>query len=128
MASLPALGESPASLPLSWCEEAATVPLYPAGQLTGLLLDGEKETTYTYTLPQSLQAPLEAGQPVGTMEIYHGGRLLGTVELCTDRAYPYSAKLYWQERLAPYHTHIALGGACLMAAIVFVPLALRRRA
>lgn len=77
-----------ASLPVRYCAEVSSVPVYPQGQITALL--DQNAVRYTLNLTQqSLIAPVQAGQTVGTAAVLVNGVEVGTVDLVvkTDCAY-----------------------------------------
>jgi hypothetical protein len=37
--------------------------------------------TYEYALPESVEAPIEKGEKIGTLDLYHSGEIIGSVPL-----------------------------------------------
>ena len=81
-APLPTLPERPLALAVKGSAEDS-VPLdYSALPQTVLLpREGTAALTAQACLPQQLEAPVEKGQTVGTVQVYHGETLLGEYEV-----------------------------------------------
>lgn len=125
--SLPAMDEPLASLPVQYCQESDSVSLYAAEPLQNLLLDGEATPEIRLSLPDSLTAPVQNGQVVGTAEIWQGEDLLGKVDLMAGTDCAYSARLYWQARLTPYLPWLAASAALLVLILIILLALLRAR-
>ena len=88
-----------ATLPADDCKEAGTVDVYPSGSIT-TLLDGS--TAYTLTLPERLQAPLTAGQTVGSAGVVVNHETVGTVDLIVRDARAYSWTLHLKNQITSW--------------------------
>lgn len=107
-----------ASVPVKWCAESETVSLYAASTLTTLQCSGSQVEVVTEEVPQTLEAPVEAGQTAGRAVVYVDGEAVGTVELVTGSACERSAWLYYKERLAPF-APVFIGAALVLALLFF---------
>lgn len=103
-----------ASVPVKWCAESETVSLYAASTLTTLQCADSAVEVVAEELPQTLEAPVEAGQTAGRAAVYVDGERVGTVELVTGSACRRSGWLYYKEQLAPF-APVLIGAAVLLA-------------
>lgn len=107
-----------ASVPVKWCAESETVSIYAASPLTTLQCSGIQVEVVTEDVPQTLEAPVEAGQTAGRAVVYVDGEAVGTVELVTGSACERSAWLYYKEQLAPF-APVFIGAALVLALLLF---------
>lgn len=111
-----------ASVPVKWCAESETVSLYAASTLTTLQCADSTVEVVAEELPQTLEAPVEAGQAAGRAAVYVDGERVGMVELVTGSACRRSAWLYYKEQLAPF-APVLIGAAVLLALAVLLAAA-----
>ncbi len=111
-----------ASVPVKWCAESETVSLYAASTLTTLQCADSTVEVVAEELPQTLEAPVEAGQAAGRAAVYVDGERVGTVELVTGSACRRSGWLYYKEQLAPF-APVLIGAAVLLALAVLLAAA-----
>ena len=111
-----------ASVPVKWCAESETVSLYAASTLTTLQCADSAVEVVAEELPQTLEAPVEAGQTAGRAAVYVDGERVGTVELVTGSACRRSGWLYYKEQLAPF-APVLIGAAVLLALAVLLAAA-----
>lgn len=111
-----------ASVPVKWCAESETVSLYAASTLTTLQCADSAVEVVAEELPQTLEAPVEAGQTAGRAAVYVDGERVGTVELVTGSACRRSGWLYYREQLAPF-APVLIGAAVLLALAVLLAAA-----
>lgn len=65
-----------------YSSERDTLPVYPTDDLKTILPnDGDYRLEYVFDLPQSVEAPVAAGDVLGTVTLILQGERLGTVEL-----------------------------------------------
>ena len=124
-AELPSRETPVAQLPLAWCREAEAAGLYAAASLPVLQTGSSRVEVLPGGLPARLEAPLAAGQKIGTAQVLVDGELIGIVDLVTLQAFERSAWLYYSELLAPWRLPAALALLGL-AAVVLAALRLRR--
>ncbi len=111
-----------ASVPVKWCAESETVSLYAASTLTTLQCADSAVEVVAEELPQTLEAPVEAGQAAGRAAVYVDGERVGTVELVTGSACRRSGWLYYKEQLTPF-APVLIGAAVLLALAVLLAAA-----
>ena len=107
-----------ASVPVKWCAESETVSLYAASTLTTLQCADSAVEVVAEELPQTLEAPVEAGQAAGRAAVYVDGERVGTVELVTGSACRRSAWLYYKEQRGPFAPAF-IAAAALAALLLF---------
>lgn len=92
-------GSPAGEIPVSGGEEESVPVVAQTGFTISAPRTGPAGVTLTPRLEASLEAPVEAGSPVGVLEIWQDGRLLGEVPLVTAASVAAKPPL-WQ-RLAP---------------------------
>lgn len=75
-----------AQLPLKGCDEAETVSVYAARSVAAYGLNTD-EVTLELDLPETVRAPVKAGEVIGTAAVYLGGQYIDTVDLVAGQAY-----------------------------------------
>lgn len=75
-----------ATVPLNKCRAYTEIPLYPAFQVYGYG-HAQDEVSYTFSLPEGVDATVQAGQVLGTATVYLDGYEVGTVDLVTREEY-----------------------------------------
>ena len=128
-------GDSPvASVKVTLSREREDVMVRPVGSIERTLprdLDQEQIESRITLLGQSVEAPVTAGQVLGTMTLTYDGQVLGTLDLVADTDVSRSELLYKKAQfLAFWHS---MGGKLVLAAVIVVVcvlvwlLAFRRR-
>lgn len=125
-AALPSRETPVAELPLAWCGETEQAGLYAAASLPALQSPGSRVQVVPGELPARLEAPVPAGQKVGTAQVLVDGELIGIVDLVTLQGFERSDWLYYKEKLAPYRWHAAGAAVLALAAAVLLGVCLRR--
>lgn len=74
------------TVPLNKCRAHAEAALYPAAQVYGYG-HAQDEVSYTFSVPEQVDATVQAGQVLGTATVYLDGYEVGTVDLVTREAY-----------------------------------------
>lgn len=87
---------------VSLCKEQDYITVLPAQSITATLPNDVDPASFerTVTLPETLQAPIEKGQVLGTISISHEGRDFGTVELVAATSLERSQLLYVLDRIS----------------------------
>ncbi len=87
---------------LRYSSERDTLLLYPSGELYTVVNQKEEanEVEYVCDLPDEIKAPVEAGQVIGTAEVYRNGRYIGTTELVSREAVERSTFLMVMDNLS----------------------------
>ncbi len=128
-------GDAPvASVKVTLSREREDVMVRPVGSIERTLprdLDQEQIESRITLFGQSVEAPVTAGQVLGTMTLTYDGQVLGTLDLVADTDVSRSELLYKKAQfLAFWHS---MGGKLVLAAVIVVVcvlvwlLAFRRR-
>lgn len=120
--------ESPiASLPLRWCEQTETLPLYADESLLALMTANTEVTLRFDGLPETVETPVAAGTQLGSVTVLLDGEELGSVTLSAKADYAKSNRMYYAELLRPY-LPVAVAVLVLLLLLMMAAVALRRRA
>lgn len=125
---LPSRETPVAQLPLAWCGEAETAGVYAAASLPALQTTGSRVEVIPSGLPARLEAPVQAGQHLGTAQVLVDGELIGIVDLVSLQSFERSPWLYHKEKLAPYRWLLAAGALLALAVLGLLAAGMRRRA
>ena len=128
-------GDSPvASVKVTLSREREDVMVRPVGSIERTLprdLDQEQIESRITLFSDTVEAPVTAGQVLGTMTLTYDGQVLGTLDLVADTDVSRSELLYKKAQfLAFWHS---MGGKLVLAAVIVVVcvlvwlLAFRRR-
>ena len=128
-------GDSPvASVKVTLSREREDVMVRPVGSIERTLprdLDQEQIESRITLFSDTVEAPVTAGQVLGTMTLTYDGQVLGTLDLAADTDVSRSELLYKKAQfLAFWHS---MGGKLVLAAVIVVVcvlvwlLAFRRR-
>ena len=128
-------GDSPvASVKVTLSREREDVMVRPVGSIERTLprdLDQEQIESRITLFADTVEAPVTAGQVLGTMTLTYDGQVLGTLDLVADTDVSRSELLYKKAQfLAFWHS---MGGKLVLAAVIVVVcvlvwlLAFRRR-
>lgn len=127
-------GKPVTSMPVTLSQQTDTVMLQPQGSITRTLpvdLDEEHLERDIALFYESVQAPVEEGQVLGTMTISYEGDVLGTMDLVACTSVERSEFLYQKERIEQFFkksgTQIVLGSVILLAGIVCLRLLVFRK-
>ena len=106
-------------------KETDRVDLLPTVSLTEFLPDDLSPDGLTYTLdcPESVEAPVAAGQVLGTVTISCGETVYGTLELAAARGAERSLSLYLSSRFSALMDQLWFRVVLGAAAVVLVALA-----
>lgn len=123
-----------ASMPVTLSQQTDTVMLQSQGSITRTLpvdLDEGQLEYNTALFYESIQAPVEEGQILGTMTISYEGEVLGTMDLVACTSVERSEFLYQKDRIEQFFkksgTQIALAGVSLLAGLVCLRLLVFRK-
>lgn len=127
-------GKPVTSMPVTLSQQTDTVMLQPQGSITRTLpvdLDEEHLERDIALFYESVQAPVEEGQVLGTMTISYEEDVLGTMDLVACTSVERSEFLYQKERIEQFFkksgTQIVLGSVILLAGIVCLRLLVFRK-
>lgn len=87
--------------------------------LVGSDFDTE-DLTYTYDIPDKIEAPIEKDEKIGTVTVTYGDRTLGTVDLIALNAVERSGYLYFISRIKAFFTHPITVIVLIVLVILFI--------
>ncbi|MDD5938475.1 MAG: D-alanyl-D-alanine carboxypeptidase [Clostridiales bacterium] len=116
------------TVPVSLCAEQDYVTVQPAAGLEATLPDGLDPALFDreVTLPESLEAPIEKGQTLGTISLSYGGRDYGTVDLIAATSLERSQFLYIKHQVESFFSHLWVKLLLLALVLVILFLVIRR--
>ncbi len=116
------------TIPVSLCAEQDYVTVQPAASLEATLLNTLDPAVFDreVTLPESLQAPIEKGQVLGTISISYEGKDYGTVDLVASTSLEQSRLLYVLDRVQWLFSLLLVKLLLLLVILLVLALVLRR--
>ncbi len=112
-------GQQMCEVPLRFCRESESALLYADGDLATLvyLYGDDSLISCEFDVPESVDAPLSAGEGIGTVTVSYDGRVVGTLALVTQQEYRQSLVLVaWDAIVRFAKTPAALIVAAVLAA------------
>ena len=111
------------TVPVTLSQQQDYVTVLPSESITALLPNDLDPSLFTHTvdLPESLQAPIEKGQVLGSVTISYEGKTYGTVDLVATTSLERSQMLYVLDRIAWVFSFLWVK---LLALVLVVALAL----
>lgn len=96
--------EAATEIPILYSTESDTLLLYPADSMMTLLPaeGGQALTEKTFQLPDSVTAPIQQGDVVGTVTLSINGQLLGTVDLIAGSSINRNAVLFTLTKIGEF--------------------------
>ena len=115
-------------MPVSLCKEQDYITVLPAQSITATLPNDLDPALFerNVTLPDSLQAPIEKGQVLGTVSISYEGRDFGTVDLVAATSLERSQALYVLDRISWALSFLWVKLLLLVVVILILIVVLRR--
>lgn len=128
MSTLASPEENIGTIEVSLSKETQQLDLRPTSSLAAFLPDDLDPSAleYTWDCPDSVEAPVDAGQVLGTLTISCGTVTYGTLELAAVGSATRSLSLFLQDRAAFFFAH-PLGKAAVFAAAALLLLLLKKR-
>lgn len=116
------------TVPVSLCKEQDYITVLPAQGITATLPNDLDPALFQrdVTLPDTLQAPIEKGQVLGTISISYEGRDFGTVDLVATTSLERSQFLYVLDRIAWALSFLWVKLLLLVVVLLILLLVLRR--
>ncbi|MBO5035182.1 MAG: D-alanyl-D-alanine carboxypeptidase [Oscillospiraceae bacterium] len=116
------------TVPVTLCKEQDYITVLPAQSITATLPNDLDPALFQrdVTLPDSLQAPIEKGQVLGTISISYEGRDFGTVDLVATTSLERSQFLYVLDRIAWALSFLWVKLLLLVVVLLILLLVLRR--
>ena len=118
-----------ATIPVSLCAQQDYVTVQPAQALEATLPNGLDPALFDQDidLPETLEAPIEKGQVLGTIRLSYEGRDFGTVDLIATTALERSQLLFVYDRVTTFFSHLWVKLVLLALVILALVLILRSR-
>ncbi len=116
------------TIPVSLCKEQDYITVHPAGKLEATLPNDLDPAlfTRTVTLPESLEAPIQKGDVLGSISVSYGGRDYGTVDLVAANSLERSSFLVFLQQLKTLFGNLWFRLLLLVAGLLILLLILRR--
>lgn len=116
------------TVPVSMCKEQDYITVLPAQSITATLPNDVDPSLFQrdINLPETLQAPIEKGQILGTVSISYEGRDFGTVDLVAATSLERSQLLYVLDRISWLFSFLWVKLLLLVVVILFLIAVLRR--
>lgn len=117
-----------ATIPVTLCAEQNYVTVQPAQSITATLPSSLDPSAFDreITLPDTLQAPIQKGEVLGSIHISYQGVDYGTVELVATSGLELSQRLYTLDRIRFWFSKLWVRLALLVLALLILFLILRR--
>lgn len=118
---------------VAYSSETDTLPVYPTGDLKTILPnDGDYQLEYIFDLPESVDAPVKAGDIIGSVQVLFQGENLGTVELAAGIDVQRNAALYAFGQIQAFFGSLYFRVVLVLTAVfltgyVLIALALHQR-
>ena len=125
--------EQNGTIRVSLCKEQDYVTVQPESSLYATLPNDIDPALFerNVSLPDSLQAPIEKGQVLGTMTLSYGDEVYGTLDLVAVNRVERSEFLYRQAQIEAFFrqsgTQVAIAAGLILAGIVLLRLAVFRK-
>ena len=122
-------------VPVTLSDEADYVLAQPVGEIQATMPSDydPKQAELVVDLPESIEAPVAAGQKLGTITLKYGGTTYGTLEMVAANSVARSDFLYTVQQIQYYwslwwvKSLVFAGVALVMLLIIFVAVILPRR-
>jgi len=116
------------TIPVELCAEQDYVTVQPAHSLEATLSNTLDPALFDreIVLPESLEAPIEKGQVLGSIHLSYEGRDYGTVDLIASTALERSQALYILRELKAFFDHVWVKVILLVLVLLILALVLRR--
>lgn len=87
-------------IPLKYAREQDTLLLYPSTEVMSVLPNDVDESSFqkVYNIPESVGAPIEAGDVIGTVDYYLAGQKVGTSQLVSSISVKRSTIMFLAEK------------------------------
>ena len=122
-------------VPVTLSDEADYVLAQPVGEIQATMPSDydPKQAELVVDLPESIEAPVAAGQKLGTITLKYGGTTYGTLEMVAANSVARSDFLYTVQQIQYYwslwwvKSLVFAGVALVMLLVIFVAVILPRR-
>jgi len=116
------------TIPVSLCKEQDYITVHPAAKLEATLPNDLDPAlfTRTVTLPETLEAPIQKGEVLGSITLSYEGRDYGTVDLVAANSLERSSFLVFVQQLKTLFSNLWFKLLLLVVILLILLLILRR--
>lgn len=115
------VGSPVTEIHVNYCKELDTLMLYPADDLRTVLPNGDDSLLEkTFDVPESVDAPIQMGDHIGTVTLTLNGGLVGTVDLIAGQDVARSDFLYALAQVKAFFHSLYFRVVCILTAIFLV--------
>lgn len=106
---------------VNYCKELDTLMLYPADDLRTVLPNGDDSLLEkTFDVPESVDAPIQMGDAIGTVTLSLNGDLIGTVDLIAGQDVARSDFLYALAQVKAFFRSLYFRVVCILTVIFLI--------
>ena len=115
------IGSPVTEIHVNYCKDLDTLMLYPADDLRTVLPNGDDSLLEkTFDVPESVDAPIQMGDHIGTVTLTLNGDLVGTVDLLAGQDVARSNFLYALAQVKAVFERLYFRVVCILTAIFLV--------
>lgn len=115
------VGSPVTEIKVNYCAEMDTLMLYPADDLRTVLPNGGEDLLEkTFDVPESVDAPLQMGDRVGSVTLTLNGELVGTVDLIAGQDVARSDFLYALAQIKAFFQSLYFRVVCVLTVIFLI--------
>ena len=112
------IGSPVTEIHVNYCKDLDTLMLYPADDLRTVLPNGDDSLLEkTFDVPESVDAPIQMGDHIGTVTLTLNGDLVGTVDLIAGQDVTRSDFLYALAQIKAFLQSLYFRVVCILTAI-----------
>lgn len=112
------IGSPVTEIHVNYCKDLDTLMLYPADDLRTVLPNGDDSLLEkTFDVPESVDAPVQMGDHIGTVTLTLNGDLVGTVDLIAGQNVARSDFLYALAQVKAFFRSLYFRVVCILTAI-----------
>ncbi len=118
-------GSPVTEIKVNYCSDMDTLMLYPADDLRTVLPNGGEDLLEkTFDVPESVDAPLQMGDRIGSVTLTLNGELVGTVDLIAGQDVARSDFLYALAQVKAFFQSLYFRVVCILTVIFLAGYAL----
>ena len=119
------VGSPVTEIRVNYCSDLDTLMLYPADDLRTVLPNGDDSLLEkAFDVPESVDAPVQMGDAVGTVTLTLNGDLIGTVDLVAGQDVARSDFLYALAQVKAFFQSLYFRVVCILTAVFLAGYAL----
>ncbi len=107
---------------LKYASESDVLLLYPSSHVMSVLPNTADETSFSkeYNIPQSVSAPINAGDVIGTVDYYLAGQKVGTSDLVSKETYERDTLIYIIEKIGEIFSSLYFRVVVVVTVLLFI--------